>query len=70
MDIFNSSRVEAMYSGEYVCPICGRLMEFEDDWQTVLVCPNCGESMELDRYGFTDDEYERLYPSEDELDDN
>ena len=70
MDIFNSSRVEAMYSGKYVCPICGQLMEFEDDCQTVLVCINCGESMELDRYGFADDEYERLYPSEDELDDN
>ena len=43
-------------------------MEFEDEWETVLVCPQCGESIELDRYGFTDDEYAELYPMEDELD--
>lgn len=67
MDIFNSERIKAMQTGKYVCPFCGSSMEFEDDWETVLVCPDCGESIELDRYGFTDDEYENLYPTEDEL---
>jgi DNA-directed RNA polymerase subunit M/transcription elongation factor TFIIS len=69
MDIFNEKRIEAMFSGKYECPVCGSLMEFEDEWETVLVCPQCGESIELDRYGFTDDEYDELYPMEDELDD-
>ena len=69
MDIFNEKRIKAMLSGKYECHVCGSLMEFEDEWKTVLVCPHCGESIELDRYGFTDDEYSELYPTEDELDD-
>ena len=57
-----------MLTGEYICPECGGRLIFEDKWETVLVCPCCGNSIELDRYGFTDDEYESLYPTEDELD--
>ncbi len=70
MDILNSARIDALYTGEYTCPYCGGSMEFEDEWETVLVCPSCGESIELDRYGYSDDEYDELYPTEDELDED
>ena len=68
MNFFNQQRIAAMLTGEYICPECGSQLIFEDEWETVLVCPCCGNSIELDRYGFTDDEYESLYPTEDELD--
>lgn len=48
---FNEKRIEAMHTGEYICPECGQLMEFEDPGETILVCPNCGNSMELEEYG-------------------
>lgn len=68
MDFFNDKLSEALFTGEYICPDCGGRMEFEDEkWRDTLVCPACGNSMDLDHYGFTDEEYEDLYPTEDEV---
>ena len=66
---FNEKRHNALFGLEdYICPECGNKMIFEDEqWRDTLVCPSCGNSMDLDHYGFTDEEYEDLYPTEEEL---
>jgi len=66
---FNEMMKEAWRTGIYKCPECGAHMEFEDDSEDTLVCDNCGHSMDTERYGFTDEEYEDLYPTEDEVED-
>lgn len=64
MSIFNEKQIEAMFSREYTCSECGRLMEFEDEWEDTLVCPHCGHSVDLDDYGCENDErHENLYPT-------
>ncbi len=71
MSFFNDAQTEAFRTGKYICSECGRIMLFEDDNEDVLVCPACGDSVDLDRYGFaSDEEYEALYPTLDELVDN
>lgn len=68
MSIFNEKQKEAMSGRGYTCPECGRLMEFEDEWEDVLVCPNCGHSVDIDRYGCeNEEEYENLYPTREEV---
>lgn len=68
MSIFNEKQKEAMFSREYICHECGNLMEFEDEWEDVLVCSHCGHSIELDEYGCEDGEkYENLYPTQEEV---
>lgn len=67
MSIFNKKQIEAMLSGNYICNKCGKKMEFEDEWEDTLVCPHCGNSVDLDNYGYEDDEYERLYPTREEV---
>lgn len=43
-------------------------MEFEDEYEDILVCPACGHSVELEHYGFeNDEEYEALYPTKEEI---
>lgn len=43
-------------------------MQFEDEWEDILVCLECGYSVELERYGMEDDEeYEALYPTREEV---
>lgn len=69
MSIFNEEQIKAMSSREYICSECGKLMEFEDEWEDVLVCPHCGHSVDIDMYGCENEEdYENLYPTQDELD--
>ena len=70
MGIFSSMLKAALFSHEYICDECGERMEFEDENESILVCPNCGNSMELEHYGLTDEEYNDLYPSEDEFDED
>lgn len=66
---FNEDLVAGLMTGNYICPECGELMVFEDeDAGDILVCENCGHSMELDHYGFTDEEYDDLYPTKEEVD--
>ena len=68
MSIFNEKQTKAMLNNEYVCSQCGEKMEFEDEWEDILVCPHCGHSVDLDRYGCEDDEeYEKLYPTREEV---
>lgn len=68
MGFFNDTLVDALFTGNYVCRECGAQMEFEDEWEDILVCPSCGYSVELDRYGFdSDEEYDALYPTKEEL---
>ena len=68
---FNEKRFNALFGLEdYICQECGGKMIFEDEqWRDTLVCPACGNSMDLDHYGFTDEEYEDLYPAQDQLND-
>ena len=43
-------------------------MQFEDEWEDILVYLECGHSVELERYGMEDDEeYEALYPTREEV---
>lgn len=68
-NFFNAAKVAALMSGTYICHECGGTMEFEDENEDSLVCPSCGHSVDLDMYGFEGDEaYEKLYPTEDEVD--
>lgn len=68
MGFFNDKLAEALFSGNYVCSECGAKMEFEDEYEDILVCPTCGHSVELDRYGAENDEdYDALYPTKEEV---
>lgn len=68
MSIFNEEQIKAMFSREYICHECGNLMEFEDEWEDILVCPHCGHSVELDDYGCeNEEEYRNLYPTREEI---
>ena len=68
MGFFNDDKVNALKTGDYICKVCGARMEFEDEWEDVLICPECGFDISLDQYGFDKEEYDELYPKEDELD--
>ena len=70
-NFFNEKQRRALFGLEdYICPECGGKMIFEDEkWRDTLVCQACGNSMDLDHYGFTDEEYEDLYPTRDQLND-
>ena len=48
----NDKLREALETGKYTCPECGKLMIFEDEkWRDSLVCEHCGYSCKLDEYG-------------------
>lgn len=68
MGFFNEALLKALHTHEYVCSRCGAIMEFENEWKDTLVCPNCGHEIDYDRYGCeSDEEYEALYPTEEEV---
>ena len=52
MSFFNDAQRDALFTGRYICSECGGLMEFEDEYEDILVCPACGHSVELEHYGF------------------
>lgn len=67
MSFFNNAQRDALLTGRYICSECGALMEFEDEYEEVLICPECGHSVDLEHYGFeNDEEYEALYPTREE----
>lgn len=71
MSFFNDKQLEAILSGTYICPECGEVMKFEDEWEDTLVCLSCGYSVDSDMYGFnSEEEYNALFPRADELDEN
>lgn len=47
MSFFNDAQRDALFTGRYICSECGGLMEFEDEYEDILVCPACGHSVEL-----------------------
>lgn len=68
MSFFNDAQKDALLTGRYICSKCGARMQFEDEWEDVLVCLECGHSVELERHGMEDDEeYEALYPTREEV---
>jgi Zn ribbon nucleic-acid-binding protein len=67
MGFFNGKHFLAMLTGEYPCPECGTNMFWEDDSEEVLICPSCGHEETSDHYGFTDEEYDNLYPTKEEV---
>lgn len=68
MSFFNAAQIEAFKTGIYICPECGGIMEWEDEWEDTLVCPKCGHSMDSDHYGFaSEEEYNAMYPTKDEV---
>lgn len=67
MSFLNDAQKEALLTGKYYCKVCGGLMEWEDEWEEILVCPACGNSIDSDHYGMTDKEYEALYPSKEKV---
>lgn len=71
MSFFNDAQKDALLTGRYICSKCGARMQFEDEWEDILVCLKCGHSVELERYGMEDDEeYEALYPTREEVAEN
>lgn len=34
---FNKKAIEALLTGKYICSQCGAEMEFEDEWEDVLI---------------------------------
>ena len=71
MSFFNDAQKDALLTGRYICSKCGARMQFEDEWEDILVCLECGHSVELERYGMEDDEeYEALYPTREEVAEN
>lgn len=70
MSIFNKKQNKALLSKKYICNECGELMEFEDEWEDILICPKCGHTIETDDYGFEDgddEDYEEYYPTKEEV---
>lgn len=68
MSFFNDAQKDALLTGRYICSKCGARMQFEDEWEDILVCLECGHSVELERCGMEDDEeYEALYPTREEV---
>lgn len=67
MIFFNEAKIKAFETGRYICEKCGSVMKFENEWEETLVCEKCGHEIELERYGFTDEEYEDLYPTLDDV---
>lgn len=55
MSFFNDAQKDALLTGRYICSKCGARMQFEDEWEDILVCLECGHSVELERYGMEDD---------------
>ena len=67
MSLFSFGQILGMFGGKHTCPQCGAQMEWENDNEETLVCPQCGNSIDSDHYGFTDEEYDSLYPSKEEV---
>ncbi len=68
MGFINDKLANALFSREYICSECKSLMEFEDEFEDVLVCPNCSHSVDLEHYGFENDEdYDAQYPTKEEV---
>lgn len=67
MTFFNDKLKTAFRTGQYICDKCGAVMEFEDEFTETLICLECGNEVDFDHYGFSDEEYDELYPTLEEV---
>ena len=68
MGFFEDAFSKAFRTGIYICPKCGKRMQFEnDETRDTLVCLHCGYDMDIDHYGLTDEEYDNFYPTKEQL---
>lgn len=67
MGFFSLGQILGMFTGRYPCPCCGTKMKWEDDSEETLICPKCGHEEDSDHYGFTDEEYDALYPTKEDV---
>ena len=67
MSFFNKKWIADTFNHSYTCPNCGARMKFEDANEETLICTACGYDMDAEHYGFTDEEYESLYPSKEDV---
>ena len=51
MSFFFFFQKEALLTVWSICSKCGARMQFEDEWEDILVCLECGHSVELEQYG-------------------
>lgn len=59
---------DAIWSGIYICPMCGAKMEFIDDNEEFLNCPSCGYDVDSERYGFeSEEDYDDMFPGPEEF---
>lgn len=68
--MFSKKQAEAFRTGIYRCCVCGMPMMFEDEKERdVLICtnPECRYETDVDHYGLTDEEYDALYPTKEEI---
>lgn len=68
MSTFNEAQIDAMFDQKWICPQCGSDMEFEDENEDILVCPNCSYDVCVEKYGLSEEEYDKLYPSKEDVD--
>ncbi len=66
MEFFNEKVRKALDTGIYICPECSAQMQMIEGGDT-LWCPKCNFTQDYDKYGFTDEEYEALYPTLEEV---
>lgn len=67
MSIFSEAWKDAFDTGVWKCLKCGAEMEEEGTFDGELICPNCGWSTDVEKYGWDDDEYEELFPDEEDF---
>lgn len=67
MSFFNDAQKDALLTDRYICSNCGARMQFEDEFGDTLICPACGHDEDYEHHGFTDEEYDALYPSREEV---
>ena len=68
--MISKKQAEALRTGEYWCDECGSPMVFENEEERdVLICTNskCRYETDADHYGLTDEEYDALYPTKEEV---
>lgn len=59
--MFNKKIIEAFKTGIFTCDECGARMEAIDEDE--YYCPACGYVTDIEHYGYSEEEYENLYPS-------
>ena len=63
MEFINDPRLNR----KYFCPQCGSDMQWENEWEDSLVCIACGYSMDPEVYGLSEEEYQDLYPTKEQV---